>query len=69
MKKRKKMTFRGFVSHERLQLFAGICIFIIEVPLSILCYGDAFSDAPAKGTFLTLTTQTVPISLYSVARP
>ena len=26
------------------------------------CYGDSFADALAKGTFLTLTTQTLPIS-------
>ena len=41
------------------------------------CYGEAFADAPAKGTFITLTTHTLPISngencrvddsLYSVA--
>ena len=44
------------------------------------CYGEAFADAPEKkGTFLTLTTHTFPISngetcsvddsLYLVARP
>ena len=72
--------FVGFVSHERLQLVAGIDLYVrYQSPSINFCYGEAFADAPEKGTSLTLTTQTVPIcngencsvddSLYSVARP
>ena len=70
------MMFLGFVSHERLNLFAGFCILGIKVPLST--FSDAFADAPAKGTILTLMTQTALISngencsvdsLYWITRP
>ena len=72
-----KISF--LASHERLQLFGGIFVFVIRVFSVIFCYGDVFSDAPAKGTFHTLTTLTLPTGngencsvdnlLYSVARP
>ena len=72
------MAFLGFVNHERIQLFAGICLFGIKDP-NFVMLTLLLADAPAKGTILTLTTQTVSISngencsidnsLYSVARP
>ena len=79
MDEMKKMTFFGFVSHERLQLFAGICIFGIEVPQSIFVMVTLLLTLLQNEHFLlTLTTQTVPVSnrencsvddsLFSVAR-
>ena len=55
------MTRLGFVSYKRLQLIESICIFGIGVSLSLSVMVTFFSDAPVKGTFLTLTTQTLII--------
>ena len=46
----KKMTFLGFVSHERLQLFAGIDLYFrYRRPSVTFCSGDVFADGALKG--------------------
>ena len=56
----KKMTLFGFVSHKRLQWIGSIFMYCIGVHQSSFIM-VTFADAPAKGTFLTITTQTLTI--------
>ena len=58
----KKMTFLGFVSHEQVMSVVCLHLYLRYWSNSVkFCYGDNFADTPAKGAFLTLTTESVPI--------